>query len=101
MGLVGPIMQQGDMADVVLEAIRIDNPGSEVHVADETSYVRIHTPGRCRLTRTTLSELLGRASELTELEPHMSFFSGHISTSTEEMVWELRRSGASGQGGRS
>ena len=98
-GLVGPIMQDGEMADIVLQAIRIDNPGAEVHVADESSYIRIHTPGRCRLTRATLSEVLGRPCELTELEPHMSFFSGHISTTTEETVWELGRS-RSGQGER-
>jgi len=40
----------------------------------------------------TLSAVLGRPCELTELEPHMSFFSGHISTTTEETVWELGRS---------
>jgi toluene monooxygenase system protein D len=97
-GLVGPIMQDGEMADIVLEAIRIDNPGADVHVADETSYIRIHTPGRCRLTRATLAEVLGRPCELTELEPHMAFFSGHIRTTSEETVWELRRSGSAGQG---
>lgn len=100
-GLVGPIMQDGEMADIVLEAIRIDNPGADVHVADESSYIRIHTPGRCLLTKATLSEVLGRPCELTELEPHMSFFSGHIRTTTEETVWELRRSGSAGQGDRS
>lgn len=97
-GLVGPIMQDGEMADIVLEAIRIDNPGMEVHVVDESSYIRIHTAGRCRLTRSTLSEVIGRPCELTELEPHMSFFSGHISTTTDETVWELRRFGSAGQG---
>jgi len=83
-------MQHGEMADFVLEAIRIDNPAAEVQVTGEASYVRIHTRGRCRLTRVTLSEVIGRPCELTELEPHMSFFSGHIATTTEETVWELR-----------
>lgn len=90
-GLVGPIMQEGEMADVVLEAIRIDNPGADVYVTDQSSYVRIHTPGECRLTRTTLSDVLGRPCELTELEPHMAFFAGHITTTSEETVWLLRR----------
>lgn len=93
-GLVGPIMQEGEMADVVLEAIRIDNPGADVHVTDQSSYVRIHTAGECRLTRTTLSEVLGRPCQMTELEPHMPFFSGHIVTTTEETVWLLRREAA-------
>jgi len=30
--LVGPIMQAGEMADLVAEAIMIDNPSSEVHL---------------------------------------------------------------------
>ena len=100
-GLVGPIMQHGEMAELVLEAIRIDNPGVEVHVSGQSSYMRIHTAGRCRLTRETLTEVVGRPCELTELEPHMSFFSGHITTTTDETVWELRRSRTAREEGRS
>jgi hypothetical protein len=85
--LVGPIMQAGEMADLVAEAIAIDNPGSEVHLSDHGSYVRIHTAGTCRLTRQTLTELSGRPVRIGDVEPHMAFFAGHIMTTTDDIVW--------------
>ncbi len=92
--LVGPIMQAGEMADLVAEAIAIDNPGSEVHVSDHGSYVRIHTAGNCRLTRQTLSELAGRPVRIGDVEPHMAFFAGHIRTTTDDIVWHSRQRAA-------
>lgn len=85
--LVGPIMQTGEMADLVAEAVAQDNPGASVHIRDEGSYVRIHTPGRCRLTGQTLSELAGRPIRIGDVEPHLAFFAGHITTTSDEMVW--------------
>jgi hypothetical protein len=46
--LAGPIMQSGEMAELVVQAVAEDNPGVEVYLSDEGSY--IHTRGRCRLT---------------------------------------------------
>jgi toluene monooxygenase system protein D len=89
--LVGPIMQTGEMADLVAQAIAEDNPGAEVYLRDEGSYVRIHTPGRCRLTSRTLTSLAGRPVRIGDVEPHMSFFAGHIDTSSEEIVWHSRQ----------
>lgn len=70
--LVGPIMQVGEMADLVADAITIDNPGAEVHVRDHGSYVRIHTAGHCRLTRQTLSELAGHCASVTSSRTWLS-----------------------------
>jgi toluene monooxygenase system protein D len=92
--LVGPIMQAGEMADLVADAIAIDNPGSEVHVRDHGSYVRIHTAGNCRLTRQTLSEVAGRPLRIGDVEPHMAFFAGHIRTTTDDIVWHTNQAAA-------
>ncbi len=92
--LVGPIMQTGEMADLVAEAIAVDNPGVEVHLRDEGSYIHIHTPGRCVLTRATLTELAGRPVRIGDVEPHMAFFAGHIVTTTDFMVWHSKQGAA-------
>lgn len=90
--LVGPIMQAGEMAELVADAVAQDNPGAEVHIRDEGSYIRIHTPGRCLLTRETLSVLAGRPIRIGDVEPHMAFFAGHISTTTDRIVWQTGQS---------
>lgn len=92
--LVGPIMQSGEMADLVADAIAEDNPGMEVHLRDEGSYVRIHTRGRCQLTRRTLTELAGRPIRIGDVEPQMAFFAGHIITTTDEIVWHTKQGAA-------
>lgn len=90
--LVGPIMQAGEMADLVADVIAADNPGADVMIRDEGSYIHIHTPGECVLTRATLSELAGRPMRIGDLEPHMSFFAGHIRTTTDSITWYTRQS---------
>ncbi|MET7998232.1 MmoB/DmpM family protein [Amycolatopsis sp. NPDC005232] len=92
--LVGPLMQAGEMADLVADAIAEDNPGAEVLIRDQGSFIRIHTPGVCRLTRQTLSELAGRPLRIGDVEPHMAFFAGHITTTTDEMIWRSGQSAA-------
>jgi toluene monooxygenase system protein D len=92
--LVGPIMQAGEMADLVADAIAIDNPGAQVHIRDQGSYVRIHTAGNCRLSRRTLSELAGRPVRIGDVEPHMAFFAGHIRTTTDDIVWHSKQAAA-------
>jgi toluene monooxygenase system protein D len=89
--LVGPIMQAGEMADLVFEAISLDNPDATVQVRDEGSYIRIHTPGECRLTGETLSELAGRPVRVGDIEPYMAFFAGHITTTSDEIVWHTKQ----------
>ena len=63
-----------------------DNPEAGVHLRDEGSYIHIHTPGRCLLTRHTLSELAGRPVRIGDVEPHMAFFAGHIATTAVRRV---------------
>lgn len=92
--LVGPIMQAGDWADLVADAIAEDNPAAQVHIRDEGSYVHVHTAGHCRLTGATLSRLMGRQVRIGEVEPHMAFFAGQIATTSEEMSWSTRQGAA-------
>ncbi|TCK27599.1 MmoB/DmpM family protein [Pseudonocardia endophytica] len=92
--LVGPIMQVGEMAELVADAIAEDNPGVEVHLRDEGSYIHIHTPGRCRLTRTTLTALAGRPIRIGDVEPYMAFFAGHIITTSDEIIWHTKQAAA-------
>ncbi len=89
--LVGPIMQAGDWADLVADAVAEDNPAAQVHIRDEGSYVHIHTAGHCRLTRATLSRMTGRQVKIGDVEPHMAFFAGQITTTTDEMSWSTRQ----------
>jgi hypothetical protein len=89
--LVGPIMQAGEWADLVADAVAEDNPAAQVHIRDEGSYVHIHTAGHCRLTRATLSRLTGRQVRIGEVEPHMAFFAGQITTTSDELSWRTRQ----------
>jgi len=90
--LVGPVLRgvDADLIDAVLAAAEIDNPGREIVVEDHRGYVRVHAPYRFRLTRQTLSELLGRPFDLRELEPSLAAFAGHLAQSDEEWIWYLR-----------
>lgn len=93
--LVGPILRgmDVDLIDAVIEAIEIDNPGSEVVVDDQGGYVRIGVDRRCRLSRASLEEVLGRSFPLSELEPALSSFAGRVRTADDEIVWFLEREG--------
>jgi toluene monooxygenase system protein D len=92
--LVGPVVRgmDSEIVDALLEAIEKDNPDSEIFYEDHRAYVRIHTLGRCRVTRTSLQEALGRPFELASLEPAMSSFAGRMKyISDEELIWYLER----------
>lgn len=91
--LVGPILRgmDVDLIDAVIEAIEADNPGSEVAVDDQGGYVRIGVDRRCRLSRTSLEQALGRSFPLSELEPSLSSFAGRVRTADDEIVWYLER----------
>lgn len=93
--MVGPIVRgmDGDLCDAVINAIRTDNPNVEVNVDDQGGYVRITTERRCRLTRASMEDELGRPFRLADLEPALASFSGRIIVGDEEIVWHLDREG--------
>jgi toluene monooxygenase system protein D len=54
--------------------------------------VRIHTPGRCRVTRKSLEAALGRPFGLGELELSLSSFAGRMRFQGDEALeWYLER----------
>ncbi len=76
--LVGPVMRAGDLAQAVIAAAQIDNPGKEVFVDDKRAYIRIHTNHEMVLRRATIEEELGRPFKMNDLEVDLSSFAGQI-----------------------
>ena len=83
--LVGPVLQSGELAEAVIDAIREDNPDKEVLVERRASYVRVQTEGECVIRRDTVADMLGRPFKMQELEVDMSAFAGQIETSTDHV----------------
>ncbi|MBS4730369.1 MmoB/DmpM family protein [Mycobacterium sp. SM1] len=91
--LVGPVIRgiDGELAEAVVAAIELDNPGADVTVDDQSGYVRISVPHRCVLTRRSLEDELGREFPLTDLEPALSAFAGRLKQTDDQWVWYLER----------
>jgi toluene monooxygenase system protein D len=90
--LVGPIVRDPELADALIAVIEADNPGAEVTVDDRGGYIRIHTPQRCRITRSSLQEVLGRSITLSQIEPELVSFSGRMRyIGDEELLFYLER----------
>lgn len=91
--LVGPVVRGFDpeLADAVIAAIEVDNPGREVIVDDRGGYIRVSVERECRLSHESLVEALGRDFALSELEPSLSGFAGRMKLTEDEAVWYLER----------
>ena len=92
--LVGPVVRGFDqeIIDALYDAIESDNPDAEIFYEDRAGYVRIHTPWRCRVTRQSLEDALGRPFKLSDLEPSLSAFAGRMQyVSDDELIWYLER----------
>jgi len=76
--MVGPVMRSGDLAQAIIEAAKVDNPGKEVFVDDKRAYIRIHTEHEMILKRETIEEELGRPFKMNDLEVDLSSFAGQI-----------------------
>ena len=90
---VGPVIRgfDADVADAVIAAIELDNPGREVLVDDQGGYIRVSMARECRLTRASLIDVMGRQFALSELEPSLSGFAGRMRSDENEIVWYLER----------
>jgi toluene monooxygenase system protein D len=91
--MVGPVVRGMDahLAEAVITAIEMDNPDSDVEVDDQGGYIRVETAGRCRLTRASLEEALGRTFALHQLEPSLAGFAGRMHVTDDEVLWYLER----------
>jgi toluene monooxygenase system protein D len=90
--LVGPVLRgvDADLIEAVIAAAELDNPDRDIVVDDHRGYVRVHAAERFRLTRATLTAVLGRPFELSELEPSLVSFAGRLRQSRDEWIWYLR-----------
>jgi toluene monooxygenase system protein D len=89
--LAGPVMQAGELADAVVEAAEIDNPGKEIFIDDHIAYLRIQADGELILRSETVAECLGRSFEMRELEVKLSGFSGQIDYGTDQVRFYLEK----------
>jgi toluene monooxygenase system ferredoxin subunit len=86
---VGPVLQKGDMTEVVVAAIRELNAGARV--VDRGAYVRVLAHRRCHVTREAIERRSGGPFRLpSDLELIMSSFKGKLDVSEEEAVWQVR-----------
>lgn len=91
--MVGPVVRGMDaaLAEAVIEAIEADNPDRYIEVDDRGGYIRVSAPQRCRITRSSLEEALGRNFQLHQLEPSLAGFAGRMEVTDDEIVWYLER----------
>jgi toluene monooxygenase system protein D len=75
--------------EMVIEALRDDNPEREIEVVDQGAYVRVRAQARLRLTLPTLRRHLGPSFEMRKLEPMLAAFAGRITTTSDEITWSL------------
>jgi hypothetical protein len=87
---VGPVLEAGPLASVLIAVIREQN--GDVEVQDRGSYFRVLVPRRCVLPRAAIERRLGRAFRLPgDLELVMPAFKGAFSVDEDAAVWEVRR----------
>ena len=91
--MVGPVVRglDSNLAEAVITAIEMDNPDADVEVDDQGGYIRIGLPHRCRMTRASLEDALGRSFHLHQLEPSLAGFAGRMKLDDDEVVWYLER----------
>ncbi|MDY0329142.1 MAG: MmoB/DmpM family protein [Thiomonas sp.] len=82
---VGPVMRQGELAQAVAEAAKIDNPDKTVSVFDKIAYLRIQADEEMVIRRQTIEEMLGRTFKMSEIEVDLSSFAGRIEMTPDQV----------------
>jgi hypothetical protein len=87
---VGPVLEVGPLADVLVAVLREQNP--ELVVTDRGSYVRALSPERCQMGVRAVEERLGGSLTLPgDLERIMPAFQGALSFTEDGVTWAARR----------
>lgn len=91
--LVGPVLRgsEGDLAEALITAMEIDNPGEQIFIDDRAGYIRINMFERCVVTRASLEEALGTPFPLVQIEPALCGFAGRIDMQEDQVIWFLER----------
>lgn len=90
---VGPVLECGELADAIIDAIRELNPSMELE--DRASYVRVLVPTRCVLDRSAVERRIGRPFRLPlDLEQVMPSFKGRLVIDAGQAVWAVSERGA-------
>ena len=85
---VGPVLQIGELAEAVVEAICRENEAVVLH--DRGSYIRVLVPRRCVLSRSAVESCLGREFQLpSDLELIMPAFKGRLKLDERGAVWSF------------
>jgi toluene monooxygenase system protein D len=87
----GPLLRSGEVTEALIEALREDNPGKQINVADHGGYIRVEGEGGLTLNRATAEYMVGRPFSMQELEIYMTGFSGKIYTTTESVRWFFKQ----------
>lgn len=87
----GPILRAGEVTDAIIEALRQDNEGKELMIADHGGYIRVEAIGGLVLNRATAEYMLGRPFMMQELEIYMTGFSGKIYTTSDQVRWFFKK----------
>ncbi len=86
---VGPVLEAGPIASVLIAAIREQN--GQVEVQDRGAYFRVLVPLRCVLAREAIERRLGRAFRMPgDLELVMPSFKGVFTVDEDLAIWELK-----------
>lgn len=86
---VGPVLRMCDEVDLVINAIREDNPDADVEVVDRGAYVRVQADNYLLLTEATLQRHLGADFRIHSLEQMLTAFAGRIRTASDQIEWYL------------
>jgi len=87
---VGPVLEVGEVADAIIEAIRERN--RKVVVEDRASYLRVLVPSPCILDRTAVERRIGRDFQMPrDLEQVMPSFKGQLTITGDQAVWALNQ----------
>ncbi len=81
---------EGGRVDLVISALRDDNPGSGLSVVDRGHDVAVRAPDRIVLTAATLMWHLGRGFDLRRLLRMVVSCVGRMEVGRDELVWTSR-----------
>lgn len=82
---VGPVINNSEVGDAVLEAVYADNVGRKINVEKHASYMRIQVEKECVILFDTVAEFLGRNVTRTDIESNMPSLEGFIRVEQDRM----------------